>query len=167
MVICEAALRCEWNHVGSLEALAACQLAIIRTEDVERVLSGRSLMQEVSLMYARTFHAALISCKPPTAEWPSDIKIPAGSYGEIVGSTGASLSIFLSVIAHSMLWATRTWTSRINFGELEQQVRPTGIPRIACSNCGPYRLRCHRRRPDLPRAERPPSALLCVGWAWL
>ena len=122
-LICEAALRCEWNHVGSLEALAACQPAIIRTKDVERVLSGRSLMHEVSSMYAQTFHAALIRCKPPAADWPSDIKIPAGSYDEIVVSADASLSIFLSLIAHSMLRATRTWTSRINFGEIEQQVR--------------------------------------------
>jgi len=101
-------LLCEWNYGGSLEALAACQLAIIRTKDVERVLRGRNLMQEVSWMYAQIFHAALIRCKPPTADWPSDISIPVGSYDEIVVSADASLSIFLSLIAHSMWRVTRS-----------------------------------------------------------
>ena len=148
--------KCRRQNAQELYRCRSCIVAVGRTLRSCFVVKGK-------IAFRSHFGSSLRQLKPP----PCVIKVPASCFDAIVGSTDASLSIFLCFIAHCMFRATRTWTSRINFGEIGQQELHTGIPRIACSICGPHRLRCHHRRPVLPRAERPPRALFCISWAWL
>jgi len=100
---CEAALWCQWIHVGTMEATTQCQVVSVNHTALFQVLSGKPQVLELVTEYGRQYYDRIISAKPPLADWPSDIFVPFADFGHILQSMQAPFQVLIGLV--SMDWA--------------------------------------------------------------
>ena len=78
--ICDAALRCEWTHVGRMEAVHASELLEVRVEECVQELFKAPALQRVGSVYCEQFHRRLMAAQPPLAPYPTDRQVPLTNF---------------------------------------------------------------------------------------
>lgn len=107
--LCEATLWVPWVHVGELVALTRCQLLAVNAKAALAVMQSHDLIRDITLEYARCFHAHLIAAIPPAAELPSDVEVPFTEYSEIVSGMRPE---FRALIGQMALERSTSWLGR-------------------------------------------------------
>lgn len=74
--ICEAALWSSWTHVGKVTAKSHSKLVSVTAAGLERVLSIKPIIANITKTYAKNFHHRVIQAIPPNAPWPTDLHVP-------------------------------------------------------------------------------------------
>jgi hypothetical protein len=102
--LCEAAIWCQWYHVGRCEALSPSQVVCVNSVKIIDKLRGKkSNMTSLALEYAQRFHQRLVSAMPPHSQYPSDIGVPSTVFCEIVASLSKKTQICIGKDALSYL----------------------------------------------------------------
>lgn len=98
-ILCEAALWSCWQHVGELECVTKAQIIAVSATQLLEVMNLNPVVREITMEYARMFHARVVSSKPLAAQWPSDIHVPLTDYSEIVSQMSPELRQVIGQLA--------------------------------------------------------------------
>lgn len=100
--LCESALWLHWIHVGVAEAMKRCKLLRLRTDLVLRALRRHHTICFIARAYCLEFHRRMAAARPPLAQWPDDLHVPATTFEELVVSMprGVVASIGLIAVDH-------------------------------------------------------------------
>merc|ERR1719433_776328 len=83
--VCEAALWSHWVHVGTLIANTACQVMVINSEEMWRILDNYHDIGAATRGYCINFCHRLVAACPPHAVFPTDLCIqPHLDRGELL-----------------------------------------------------------------------------------
>ncbi|CAK0810324.1 unnamed protein product [Prorocentrum cordatum] len=108
--LCEAALWCNWSHVGTAEnrGPSFCELLFVRTESLQQVVKRDPLMNSLTWAYGRRFCAFLADSKAPGCPRPNDVITQFG-VDEVLLSLPHSAKVFLGQFTISSLLTRRGW----------------------------------------------------------
>jgi len=121
--LCEAVLWSDWIHVGHAEAVCASEIMSVSVEQFKEVAQKSRASMFVFQKYAAAFHARILSAKPPTSTYPTDLEIPCCSFEEIVQSLPLNVRQIISGPALRQLRDSRSrWTRPNLMRDLGQQV---------------------------------------------
>jgi hypothetical protein len=76
--LCEAALWCNWRHVGKayVDSGVMCEVMHLSAEKFINQLNDQPWVAQLMAAYAESFVFALRKCQPPLFDLPSDIHVP-------------------------------------------------------------------------------------------
>jgi len=133
--ICEAALWTHWTHVGTLEAVSACELLMLKADQFLAELSEHKVLGRINCHYAKSFLARLISAVPPEVPWPNDLSVPFTEYDEIVCSMDVEMRSFIGMVSFEMYQQTTWFWDNKSVEQLKEEVL-TGRCTLLVSNVG-------------------------------
>lgn len=120
----EAALWCQWRHVGCAEvrsATAPCEVLLLKAAELIPTLKrGSGLVEQVFWAYARSFHSFLQQCMPPHFDFPNDLVVPFRA-DEAIAAMPTQAKVVLGRESIKVLMAPpetlfATWLSQIRQG---------------------------------------------------
>eukprot|EP00445_Apocalathium_hangoei_P064702 CAMPEP_0204109666 /NCGR_PEP_ID=MMETSP0361-20130328/1427_1 /ASSEMBLY_ACC=CAM_ASM_000343 /TAXON_ID=268821 /ORGANISM="Scrippsiella Hangoei, Strain SHTV-5" /LENGTH=547 /DNA_ID=CAMNT_0051059459 /DNA_START=60 /DNA_END=1703 /DNA_ORIENTATION=+ len=84
--LCEAALWCQWIHVGTVECLSSCKVMTINLSDFVSSVTSHGNFRIVVAEYGRQFTLRVASAVPPNTSWPTDLSVPFTDFGDLLWS---------------------------------------------------------------------------------
>jgi len=84
--LCEAALWCEWIHVGNLCSLTPSEIIAVKATPFFEVVAKSDPVHYIMKSYGNNFHLRVIASVPPYAPWPSDIRVPFTELSELMAA---------------------------------------------------------------------------------
>mmetsp|Transcript_17761 Transcript_17761/g.41193 ORF Transcript_17761/g.41193 Transcript_17761/m.41193 type:complete len:963 (+) Transcript_17761:57-2945(+) len=130
-LVAEAALWCEWIHVGALYTATHSEVLTISAKDFFRVALGHKSLRDLSQEYGQIFVHKLFKACPPHSTYPTDLRVPFGEYNEIITSMDFKHRKLVGEAALESLRET-TWKRQLFMGDgkglaaLEAEVRKGG-----------------------------------------
>eukprot|EP00811_Abedinium_folium_P026760 NODE_397_length_3091_cov_7.651822.p1 GENE.NODE_397_length_3091_cov_7.651822~~NODE_397_length_3091_cov_7.651822.p1 ORF type:complete len:842 (-),score=214.18 NODE_397_length_3091_cov_7.651822:565-2769(-) len=119
--LCEAAMWCEWVHVGSVEAQTNAEVLEVYYEGLMKSLNKHSSLRDLFTEYAIHFHRRLQRAKPPYTHWPDDTQVPFTDFEEIAMSVSETQRLRVSSPALKKLRTQRWGGARVQ-DKLEEEV---------------------------------------------
>eukprot|EP00811_Abedinium_folium_P032156 NODE_528_length_2961_cov_8.234651.p1 GENE.NODE_528_length_2961_cov_8.234651~~NODE_528_length_2961_cov_8.234651.p1 ORF type:complete len:801 (-),score=217.38 NODE_528_length_2961_cov_8.234651:558-2768(-) len=119
--LCEAAIWCEWVHVGSVEAQTNAEVLEVYYEGLMKALSKHRSLRDLFMEYAIHFHRRLQRARPPYTHWPDDTQVPFTEFEEIAMSLSGTHRLRVSGPALKKLRTQRWGGARIQ-DKLEEEV---------------------------------------------
>lgn len=101
--LCVATLWTHWQHVGSAEATASCELLSVKAVAMLDVCLKHPIVGDIFREYGSSFHRKLVASQPPYADFPSDIDVGYTSYKEMVLSMRSEIKTVIGMVALSKL----------------------------------------------------------------
>ena len=86
--VSEAAFWIQWIHVGSLRAMAECELITFDALGVIEGLVKDRVIREVSCAWALQFQQSVCEARPPLSDFPTDLVVPRAEFCEIISRMG-------------------------------------------------------------------------------
>jgi len=113
--MCESALWSKWVHIGTLEALNACQLLLLQAASVGEMVQQNIVIGKIAREYSSCFHRRIVNAKPPHAPYPTDLKVPFTDQGDLVYSMSqqVQVQIGLTALALASSHATRSGIEKL------------------------------------------------------
>ena len=82
---CEAAIWCDWIHVGGAATTESSQLLVVEASRVVEVATKHRIISDVTREYCRQFHNCVIHARPPNP-LPDDLSVPSRDCADIIHS---------------------------------------------------------------------------------
>lgn len=106
---CEAALWCEWKHVGELTATQGCELLSISAEGLAGCLDQDVAVKHVVVQYGRSFHKRLTAPGLHECEPPNDLIVAFTTFDSILPALPAQCRQLIGAAAVSVAKQRRRW----------------------------------------------------------
>jgi len=119
--LCEAALWCEWVHVGSLRSLTSSEIIAVKAKTFFEVVAKSDPIHYLLKSYGNNFYLRVIASVPPHAPWPSDARVPFTELSELMA---ADIGVGLLRLARS------TFQLKLSH-ELEMEL----VDELSCGKC--------------------------------
>lgn len=105
----ESALWSQWIHVGTVEAAEHCRLVTLRVSTTIDFLQRHHTICTISKAYCIEFHRRIVAAKPPLADWPDDLGVPATSFEDMLMSMPLVVGMIIGfqAVDHILSSATR------------------------------------------------------------
>jgi len=121
-MVSEAALWCQWTHVGLLEAQSMCEVLCLGTDEFSKAVRGHRIIAEIAWEYAKSYHARLTSAMPPEADWPSDLLVPNTSFEDVAESMNRNMLTLIGFVAIQSLMSSTWLMPPRNISQLQEEV---------------------------------------------
>lgn len=94
--LCEAAIWCDWIHVGGAATTESSQLLVVEASRVVEVATKHRIISDVTREYCRQFHKCVIHARPPNP-WPDDLSVPSTDCADIIHSMPAAVKTVIGL----------------------------------------------------------------------